>query len=362
MQDWANCKNMLIVRADNIGDLLMSSPAIRAVKNKLGCKITVLTSELAGKAAVLIPEIDEVITAELPWVKNDSRIEPEQIAKISKKLQHKHFDACIILSVYSQNPLAAALLMWMAKIPLRLAYCRENPYELLNYWLPEKEPYSFISHQVSRELNLLKFIGIEPDDNDNNEISLHIPPKHINSMERKIKQEGINSQNPYLVFHAGVSEKKREFPEERWIALAQEVIHLYGLPILLTGSSAEKEMTDRLQEKIGGNCYSIAGKLNIPEFAALISKAKLLVSVNTAAIHMAAGFQVPVIVLYAQTNPQHKPWKVKGAVFEYSIPIYLQSENEVIGYVNKTLYAKEQPIPEVKEIISAINRLLPVYV
>ena len=53
-----------------MGDLLMSSPAIRALKESFDCKVTVLTSSMAYRVAELIPSIDQVIRYDLPWVKS----------------------------------------------------------------------------------------------------------------------------------------------------------------------------------------------------------------------------------------------------------------------------------------------------
>mgnify|MGYP003350186482 CR=1 FL=1 len=63
--------------------------------------------------------------------------------------------AAVIFTVYSQNPLPAALFATWAGIPLRLAYCRENPYALLTDWVPEPEPESFIRHEVQRQIDLV---------------------------------------------------------------------------------------------------------------------------------------------------------------------------------------------------------------
>ena len=66
------------------------------------------------------------------------------------------------------------MLAMMAGIPLRLAYSRENPYELLTHWLPDKEPYSFVQHQVKRDLELVASIGAQTPDT---QLSLRIDEK-----------------------------------------------------------------------------------------------------------------------------------------------------------------------------------------
>lgn len=144
MNGWPLCRNVLVIRPDNLGDLLMSSPAIRALKETFGCRITVLTSSAATGIARLIPSIDKVITYDLPWVKNNGVESPDCFMQITQQLKEQAFDAAVIFTVYSQNPMPSILLAYMAGIPLRLAYCRENPYGLLTHWVPDAEPYSFI--------------------------------------------------------------------------------------------------------------------------------------------------------------------------------------------------------------------------
>ena len=134
MSNWQNCKNILCIRPDNMGDLIMTGPALRALKESFGCKITILTSSMAAGIAILMPEIDEVMIFDVPWVKNQVTPDPEVFNKTIRLIQKKKFDAAIIFTVYSQNPMPAIMLAYLAGIPKRLAYCRENPYELLTDW------------------------------------------------------------------------------------------------------------------------------------------------------------------------------------------------------------------------------------
>ena len=148
MTDWSNCRNILCIRPDNMGDLLMSGPAIRAIKASFETKITVLTSSMATAIAALMPEIDEVMVFDVPWVKTQEAANKEAVAQIVSRLAEKKFDAAVIFTVFSQNPLPSAMLAYLAGIPKVLAYCRENPYGLLSDWVPDEEPYALIRHQV----------------------------------------------------------------------------------------------------------------------------------------------------------------------------------------------------------------------
>ncbi|MDQ6812335.1 MAG: glycosyltransferase family 9 protein, partial [Bacteroidota bacterium] len=158
-KSWQHCKNILVIRADNMGDLIMSAPAIRALKETFAAKITVLTSTMAAGVVPFIAEIDEAIVFDLPWVKAKGYSESEEIPVLVEQLKARSFDAAVIFTVFSQNPLPAAMIAYLAAIPLRLSYCRENPYALLTDWLPDKEPYNFIQHQVERDLKLVNSVG-----------------------------------------------------------------------------------------------------------------------------------------------------------------------------------------------------------
>ena len=69
MSNWQHVRRLLCVRLDSIGDVLMTSPAIRAFRDTLGCHVTLLTSSAGAAAARLVPEIDELVEFAAPWMK-----------------------------------------------------------------------------------------------------------------------------------------------------------------------------------------------------------------------------------------------------------------------------------------------------
>ncbi|MBS1524891.1 MAG: glycosyltransferase family 9 protein [Bacteroidetes bacterium] len=354
MTDWKDCKNILCIRPDNMGDLIMSGPAIRALKETFGARITLLTSSVAKAIAAFMPEIDETIVFDLPWVKTERMIDNEAIHHLIDALKFRRFDAAVIFTVYSQNPLPTAMLAYMAGIPKVLAYCRENPYGLLTHWLPDEEPYSFIRHQVRRDLDLVKAVGAAPAFEG---LCLQVPDVW-NSVSHKLERNGIKLDQPWLILHAGVSEVKRQYPLERWVEAAQKIINELGFQVLLTGSAPEKSLTDKLQSAIGKGSYSIAGHLDMGQFICLVQHAPVMASVNTGTTHIAAAVGTPVVVLYAQTNPQHTPWKVPCKVLQFPVAEELRSRNEVIRFVNQKLYARPADMPGPEEIVSALTELL----
>src|SRR6187455_2420486 len=150
---WRNHKNILCIRLDNMGDVLMSQPAMRAVKQSgLDRQITLLTSSTGAAIAPFIREVDAVIPFDVPWVKTDEAKGEQQLLALSDELRSMRFDAAVIFASYSQNPLPAAMLCYQAGIKAVLGYCRENPYRLISDWIPDREPLDYIVHEVQRQL------------------------------------------------------------------------------------------------------------------------------------------------------------------------------------------------------------------
>ena len=337
-----------------MGDVIMSTPALSALKESFSCKITLLTSKMGAPILPHISDIDDSMVANLPWVKATDSLNAGKCTRLIHEIKEKKFDAAIIFTVYSQNPLPSALLCFLAEIPVRIAYCRENPYELLTHWLPDDEPYSCIRHQVERDLALVQFAGAKvKDDRLHLKIALHKTDKI------KLKEIEIDAEQPFILIHTAVSEKKREYPEQDWIKTLRWLREKTSVPFYLTGSSSEKEPVNRIMRNANiSNSISLAGKTSVADLISLVKKAALLLSVNTASIHIAAAMQTPVVVLYALTNPQHTPWKVTSKVLYFKVSKELQSRNEVIRFVQKTQPEKAVDFPTPEIVADACMELL----
>lgn len=350
MKKWSDCKNILCIRADNMGDVIMSIPAFKALKESFGCNITLLTSARGNVITPHVPVINDVIVCDVPWIKTNISTDVNAFKKLIGEIKQKHFDAAIIFTVYSQSALPAAMLCYMAGIPLRLAYCRENPYDLLTDWLPDAEPYSFIRHQVERDLELVKSIGATTNDDS---LQLKYNKNAITSAYQKLEKAGVGPGKKWLILHPCVSEKKREYPKHLWSEVGKLLIKQTNYQLLITGVQSENCLTKEIAEAIGIEAHSIAGLLNIEEFIALVDASPLVISVNTGTVHIAAALQTPVIVLYALTNPQHTPWKAANKVFYFNNIAEEQSRNEVVKYVREKLQQQTINYPQPQQVVDA---------
>jgi lipopolysaccharide heptosyltransferase II len=354
MPDWSGVKNILCIRPDNMGDLVMSGPALRALKQGLNARITVLTSSLATAVAEFMPEIDEVITFDLPWVKTTNETAPNILDDLVSLLCDHRFDASVIFTVFSQNPLPSAMIAYQAGIPKVLAYCRENPYRLITDWIPDEEPFSYIRHQVERDLKLVNEVCPVTSDK---QLNLQIDETEWPYVATQLTKAGLDLDKPWFILHPGVSEIKRQLPQELWIETAVRLIKL-DYQIVLTGASGEKDLISRLQKAIGSGAFDAGGLFSINQLITLISRAPLLLSVNTGTVHLAAAVGTPAVVLYAQTNPQHTPWMVPSVVIEFPVPAKLKSRNQIIQYVDEIVYSKPATMPDASTIVAAVLSLI----
>jgi ADP-heptose:LPS heptosyltransferase len=353
--EWIGCKKILCIRPDNMGDLLMSSPALRALKETFGASIVLLTSNMAAGIATFLPVIDEVIEFNAPWVKTESSVALEEFSALIKKIKSYQFDAAVIFTVFSQNPLPSAMIPFLAGIPRRLAYCRENPYALLTHWVPDKEPYSFVQHQVQRDLALVESIGARTEDK---KLRLKLRKNVWPDIRKKLEAAGVDERRPWIIAHAGVSESKREYSRLLWIKTVRLIYQQFGYQVLLTGNRSEKQIVEAISIGAGEGCFNVAGLLDLEEFITLVKRSPLVITVNTATAHIAAATETPVIVLYALSNPQHSPWMARGKVLIYDIPAESRSRNEVLNYVHEFIHPHDVPMVMPEDILHSVHDIL----
>lgn len=316
---WQGAERLLCVRLDALGDLLMTTAALRALRDtRPGRHITLLTSASGAKIAPLIPEIDDVIVYDAPWLKATApRVNSRPEYSMADRLRTGRYDGAIIFTVYSQNPLPSAFLCYLADIPLRLAHCHENPYQLLTDWIPDPEPGQTIRHEVRRQLDLVAAIGCATE---NETLSLAIPPTARRSILDRLLSIGVQPERPWLAVHPGSTAASRRYPWPSYAAVCARLAKEDGWQVVFTGSAEEHELVERIRAAIPECTYSVAGGLELAELCALIERAPLLLSNNTGPVHIAAAVATPVVDLYALTNPQHTPWRTPSRVLSHDVP------------------------------------------
>jgi lipopolysaccharide heptosyltransferase II len=317
---WASAERVLAVRLDTIGDVLMTGPALRALRDSGPPKrrIALLTSAPGAAAGELMPEVDDVLVYEAPWMKRHAGggAEPDDLATI-EALRRRRFDAAVIFTAYSQSPLPAALTCHLAGVPLRLAHCRESPYSLLTDHVPEPEPERGVRHEVERQLDLVAAVGATTDDDG---LAVELPDADRERARDLLAELELDDARPWAVLHPGGSAPSRRYPPESWAAACRTLHEEHDVQIVVTGDAGEVALAEQVQRAAGLPGRSLAGRLELAELAALIEAAPLVLTGNTGPAHVAAAVGTPVVDLYALTNPQHTPWRVPSRVLSRDVP------------------------------------------
>ena len=314
---WTDAERVLAVRLDALGDVLMTTPALRALKVVRPRRhLTLLTSGAGAAVAALVPEIDDVLVYDAPWMKATApRREVAPDLAMIERLRAGRFDGAVVFTVYSQSPLPAALLCYLAGVPRRLAHCHENPYQLLTDWVLDPEPARFVRHEVRRQLDLVASVGAACADE---RLSLRVPDEARRRIRDLLRTYELHHR-PWLLLHPGASAPSRRYPPELFASAARGFAETTGAAVVIIGLEGEPAIAAVLAAIDGVETHALTG-LPLADVAALVEAAPVLISNNSGPVHVAAAVGTPVVDLYALTNPQHTPWAVPHRVLFHDVP------------------------------------------
>ncbi|RJG11379.1 glycosyltransferase family 9 protein [Massilia cavernae] len=309
---WNDARSVLCIRLDSLGDVLMCTPAIRAIKqSRPGRCVSLLTSREGVAAAPFIPEVDAIIDYAAPWMEASGAHHPAADTEFIASIAARHFDAVAIFTSFGQSALPAALTCYLAGIPLRIAHCRENPRRLLSDWIPDLEPATLIRHEVRRQLDLVASVGCTAASLG---LSFSVLDNDVEAMRARLLAAGINPDRQWLLLHPDSSAPPRRYRSAHWADVIRDIARRTGVPIILAGNAAERPLIDEIHRGCGDAACLLAGELNLGELGAAIKLASVIISNDTGSVHLAAAVGTPVVDLCALTAPQHTPWQVESLV------------------------------------------------
>src|SRR3989475_10236499 len=272
---WAQVKRVLAIRLDNLGDVLVTTPALHAIKTSLpAATLTLLTSPVGAQVARVNPDLDDVSVYQAPWMDpwhklpQDSQREQQMIATI----RERRFDGAIIFTSFRQSPLPAAYLCYLADIPLRVAASIDGPGSLLT---TRHKHLERMMHEVERGLDLVAAIGITTEALD---LVLHVPADartriddllasyHVDKPGDRKKCRGDPCGRPawgrpargrpawgrpaLIVVHPGCSMPARTYPWEMYVEVVDLLVEQLGATVFLTGAEDEQELVERILSQV----------------------------------------------------------------------------------------------------------------
>jgi ADP-heptose:LPS heptosyltransferase len=306
---WAKVRNILVMRLDNIGDVIMTSPALRTIKENLPhSRITLMASPGGAQVAQLLPWVDEVLPWRVLW-QDLGRLDfdPMREWDLIQTVRDRKFDAAIIFTSFSQTPHPAGYLCYLAGIPLRLGESKEWGGGVLS---TEVKSAPDEIHQVERNLQLIAAVGFQVSDRS---LSIQIPETIRQSATGKLREQGLSADTPYLLLNPWTSCQSRNYSWERFAVATRQLAEITGWPIVVTGVEKDRDRTIPLLEALEPHAIDLIGATSLPELAALIAGARLVLTNNTSTMHIADAARTPNVVLFAGTEyesqwqPRHSP-------------------------------------------------------
>ena len=271
--DWAALRRILVVRPDNLGDVVLSGPALRALRRAAPrARLDLLAAPAGAAVAPLLPEVGEVLVASVSWQQLDPAAVPaEEDLALLDRIRAGRYDAAVLLTSFTQSPWPAAQLCRLAGVPVRVGTSKEFGGAALTHWVPSPPDEL---HQVDRALRVLARVGVPPVDG---RLRLVVPDEARAAGRRVLAQHGVTG--PYAVLLPGASCSSRRYPVDRFAEVAG-LLAAAGLPVLVSGTAAESEPVSRVAGNRPG-VLAAAGELDVPALAAALAGARV-VSATTA--------------------------------------------------------------------------------
>jgi lipopolysaccharide heptosyltransferase II len=300
-------KNLLIVRTDRIGDVVLTLPLAGIVKKYYpDCRITLLLKNYTKSLAEGHPYIDDVLIAE------------EQEGKMSlfdniRKIGKFNFDTAIVV-----NPtLLSSLILFFSGINNRIGTGYRWYSLLFNYKSFEHRKYGE-RHELEFNINLLRFLGINEKVKPGAvSFDLQIDKASDERVRTILKIKGIDLKKPVIIVHPGSGGSAVDLPRKSFKELIKLINSNLKAEIILTGSKEEMELCQEIH--IAGKTRNLAGLLNLSDLTTLINSSDIFIANSTGPLHIAAALGKYVIGFYPKIAACSKvrwgPYTDKSYVF-----------------------------------------------
>ncbi|HEX5411199.1 MAG TPA: glycosyltransferase family 9 protein [Terriglobia bacterium] len=283
---------ILIVRAGAIGDTLMATPLVRAVRKTFPeCHLVFLCSSTALDVIRYNPHIDQAIPVtyrHLPvWLSREK-------SRIRSALRKLDLDWALVLE---SHPSFVDLVKKGGSRRI-IAYSGEDQAEGF-------EPARFdpLKHSIENHLELARPLRLRQD---GFQMELNNQPETIKTVARRLEKAGIASGDCLVGIHAGwggrartpEQTRLRSWPPDRFAEVVRWLVKERRAQVVLTGSAADRPLTRYIAHTAGVRCLDVAGELSLPKLAALIGRMNVYLTVDSGPAHMAAALGTSLITLW----------------------------------------------------------------
>ena len=302
-------KRILVVRLDEIGDVVLFLPFLRELRgNASGAWVTLVVKPTTKNLVELCPYIDELITFDgklLSFTPSLSQYYGAfQFAK--KHLWKQCFDAAL-LTRWDFDQSGAVVLSYFSGATKRIGYSEtvsplkinfNNGYDCL---LTETIRTSS-EHELERNLDVLLALGGSVK---NSELEVWLSNADKSYADQLFEQSCIGAADKVVAYGIGASERRKTWPVKNFLELGQFLLKEFCSHIVVVGSDSDHSLGHYLQDELGVKVINIAGQTTLRQAAAVLRKCDMFIGNDSGPMHLASAVKTPVIEV--SCHPQQGP-------------------------------------------------------
>jgi len=294
-----NPHKILIIQLGGIGDVVMSTPTIEALrKHYKNAYIALLVISRASSLIEGLPYIDELFAIDTQLIslrKLFNGLYLFKTIRLIKILRSRHFDMVINLKRIWTWIGAFKTIIFIKLVGAKYSVGKYTSKSFF-YSMKVKEPKGEIKHMVEENLDIARALGCEIK-----KVKLSLP---ISDKERKfildfMRKKGLSKNDKLIGFNPGAFRPARRWPMFRWSALADRLIEEYRCKIVIAGDKSDVKVIEEIKNAV----YKKESIITITEFtlkqyAALMERFILFITNDTGPMHMATAVGIPVVALF----------------------------------------------------------------
>lgn len=310
---------ILLIRPDHLGDLVLTTPMLRALKSQApDAHITMMVGPWASEVVARHPDVDQLLTCRFPNLGRvpQNVLEPYiLLLRVAKELRHDNYDMGINLRPHYWW---GAALLYLARIPHRIGYAIE-PGTALPF-LTEALPSRLQDHSTVSSLRLAstasKILGYLPlaEPYTPTSYPLYFMPtaEEQQWVIERLSTDGIDASSVVVVIHPGTGAEVKLWRPEAWATcatqLAQASTDFTPIRIVLTGSPCERTLLEEIARNAAVPTTRVTDA-TFGQLAALLQRAQLVLGVDSGPLHLAVAQGTPTVRIFGPTDPcNYGPW------------------------------------------------------
>lgn len=286
-------KNILVVRTDRIGDVVLTTPVLEALRKAYPtARITMMVTPVTKDIVEGNPSLNEIIVFD----KKGKDKGFFNFWRFIHMLRAKKFDLALNYHLKARMN----LMLFHAAIPHRIGF-KNNKFGFLlteQYLDPRT---SGRRHEAEYCLDLLKHIGIETP----TELHLCVGVKEESERwaEEALEAHGISLMEKLFAFHPGASCISKRWPPERFAEVADRLAEKHKARILLVGAGDSQLIAREVLLSMKQPVFDFTGKTTVSHLISLLKRCSLLISNDSGPVHLAVGVGTPVISIFGRNQP-----------------------------------------------------------